>query len=87
MSRSVFLKRRFCGKPCMAVAFAARPVAPVVQYSTGHRRARIITPPGACTQCGAEGKTDVHHMDGDWLNNDPANLVRLCRRCHIGEHK
>lgn len=28
---------------------------------------------------------DVHHRDGNAENNDPSNLVALCRRCHLGE--
>ena len=26
---------------------------------------------------------DVHHLDGDKTNDEPTNLVVLCRRCHI----
>lgn len=25
---------------------------------------------------------DVHHVDGDHNNNDPANLATLCSNCH-----
>ena len=45
-----------------------------------------------CEQCGhphapAQGYTlTVHHIDGDTFNNDPANLVALCQRCHLAIH-
>ncbi|WP_435175626.1 HNH endonuclease [Halorussus sp. AFM4] len=29
-------------------------------------------------------RVDVHHRDGNPNNNDPDNLVALCRRCHLG---
>ena len=45
-----------------------------------------------CEQCGhphdpPHGYTlTVHHIDGDPSNNDPANLVALCQRCHLRLH-
>lgn len=29
---------------------------------------------------------DVHHIDRDVDNNDPKNLVTVCRSCHLGIH-
>lgn len=26
---------------------------------------------------------DVHHIDGNGFNNDPQNLITLCRKCHM----
>jgi ribosomal protein L37E len=37
---------------------------------------------GACERCGKPA-IDRHHIDDNPLNNDPANLVGLCRRCHM----
>ncbi len=45
-------------------------------------RAQVRARDGACTRCGTTTNLSVHHADGDWRNNDPANLVTLCRRCH-----
>ncbi len=28
----------------------------------------------------------VHHIDGNKLNNDPANLISLCAKCHRSRH-
>ncbi len=43
-----------------------------------------------CPDCGRgigrAGEFDVHHKDGDPTNNDPDNLVAICRRCHSWRH-
>lgn len=38
-----------------------------------------------CSECGY-GYLEVHHIDGDRLNNNPENLITLCRRCHRKTH-
>lgn len=39
-----------------------------------------------CVMCLDEGRvtpaTEVHHRDGNPRNNDPANLMPLCKPCH-----
>jgi HNH endonuclease len=41
---------------------------------------------GTCEQCGFVPEhacqLDVHHLDGDSRNHDPANLQTLCANCH-----
>lgn len=41
-----------------------------------------------CPSCGRSRgeveRVDVHHRDGNPNNNDPENLVALCKRCHLG---
>jgi len=39
-----------------------------------------------CAQCGSENELVVHHKDWIRTNNDPSNLVTLCRSCHKKEH-
>lgn len=44
-----------------------------------------------CPGCGRSRdeveRVDVHHRDGNPKNNDPDNLVALCKRCHLqGRH-
>lgn len=29
---------------------------------------------------------ELHHVDGDRSNNDPANLLPLAKTCHVAEH-
>jgi 5-methylcytosine-specific restriction endonuclease McrA len=40
----------------------------------------------ACESCGfvpeQERQLEIHHIDQDRLNNDPANLQTLCSNCH-----
>jgi len=40
-----------------------------------------------CLSCGYTGYIEVHHIDGDWLNNHPLNLAPLCRACHHDAHR
>ena len=42
----------------------------------------------ACGYCGRDHvPLDVHHRDGDWLNNHPMNLTALCKNCHKMLHR
>ena len=41
------------------------------------------TAPSECERCGEAKRLERHHRDGDTLNNDRANIVFLCRRCHM----
>lgn len=40
-----------------------------------------------CEKCGKTGRLDIHHIDGNWRNDNPKNLITLCRSCHILTHK
>lgn len=40
-----------------------------------------------CPGCGSDGPFEVHHRDGDWLNNHPLNLIGVCHGCHADEHR
>ena len=43
--------------------------------------------PGCGRARGEVDRVDVHHRDGNANNNDPDNLVALCKRCHLsGQH-
>ena len=39
-----------------------------------------------CELCGWEFTLDIHHVDGDYKNNSPENLIRLCRNHHNYTH-
>lgn len=40
-----------------------------------------------CAACGRDRPLDVHHRDGDPLNNHPINLIGVCKPCHHREHR
>lgn len=46
--------------------------------------------PNECYFCGREEidgyKNDIHHKDGNHQNNNPENLMKLCRSCHKKLH-
>jgi len=81
-----FNRRKYCGRVCMALAFDARHSA-VVGPSTARYHARKIVPLGPCNRCGKPKAKDVHHLDGNYLNNSPQNLERICRSCHVQAHR
>lgn len=81
-----FGRRKFCDQKCMAAAFDARP-SRSEDWSTSHYHARKEVPLGPCSICGKPDATDVHHKDGNHLNNSRRNLVRICRSCHIRHHR
>ncbi len=77
----VFERRQFCDKACMALGHATRSVG-----RHGHLyRARQFKK-DACERCGETEGLHVHHIDGDYSNNDPANLETLCGPCHLRHH-
>ena len=82
-----FGKRKFCDRMCMAQAFGEREDPNPQNWTAAHAKARRLIPPGSCSKCGAPNASDVHHKDGDWTNNEPSNLERLCRSCHNSIHE
>ncbi len=54
-------------------------------YQLANDIADIFYPEHICARCGAES-AHVHHIDGNILNNQPTNLVRLCVKCHKEAH-
>lgn len=49
---------------------------------TGRCRAQNWFATRPCEICGNE-RSERHHVDGNTLNNRPANIQHLCRRCHM----
>jgi len=85
-----FTKRKFCNIECMKRAFVMRGKNNQ-SYSTAHSTARNINKyfnrQSDCQQCGSVKKLDVHHKDKDYTNNEPENLILLCRSCHTKLHR
>lgn len=46
---------------------------------------RKIAMKATCNRCSNDGKV-VHHVDGDYKNDDINNLECLCHYCHTQEH-
>lgn len=82
-----FHRRKYCDRVCMAKAFDAKPMKQEAGWMTGHYHARKEVAPGPCSICGKPDATDVHHKDGNYRNNSKTNLIRLCRSCHMKEHR
>jgi hypothetical protein len=89
-SIKLFLRRKYCNRDCMRKAFVKdgdfsqewRPA-----HQTATKVAYIINGKGkVCQLCGATKNVDVHHIDGNYQNNTPDNLMIVCRSCHMKLH-
>lgn len=82
-----FNKRPYCDIECMKNSFSKRK-GPISNLKIRYSRliANDLIPKGPCELCGKPGM-DVHHLDGNPLNNSLDNLKRLCRSCHIKTHR
>ena len=40
-----------------------------------------------CVVCGVDEPLEVHHRDGNPLNQHAYNLVTVCHSCHVQEHR
>jgi hypothetical protein len=48
------------------------------------RRSAVLTHAGfVCQRCDAAIAEEVHHVDGAVTNNTFANLIAVCRPCHL----
>lgn len=53
-----------------------------IAVRSGRTRALRMYPEiGPRVKCG--GRAERHHRDGDTSNNEPSNIVPLCRKCHM----
>lgn len=83
---TVFKKRKYCDRECMKRAFLK--IGKNNQtWSNAHTTARkineLILHKETCELCGSDINLDMHHIDGNWKNNELNNLMCLCRSCHI----
>lgn len=86
----VFNNRKYCDRECMRRAFVM--VGENGQsWSTAHATARKINElflqKDSCEICGGTQNLDIHHIDGNWQNNELSNLMCLCRSCHTKYEK
>jgi len=71
----------------MARAFEEKPKTDDPAWMTAHYHARKIVGSGPCERCGSPDASDVHHKNGNWKDNSPENLERICRSCHNKVHR
>ena len=77
---TVFSKRAFCNRLCMASSMEG--VIKVVNQKNSYRQSSKAAK-NECETCGkCDSRLHVHHVDGDPLNNDSDNLKTLCPECH-----
>ncbi len=86
---NVFLNRKFCSRDCMKKSYLK--IGKNEQtYSNAHTTARKINEHllglEECQNCYGKENLDIHHIDGDWQNNELDNLTCLCRSCHMKVH-
>lgn len=82
---TVFKKRKYCNRECMKCSFLK--IGENNQtWSNSHTTARkineLILHKNKCEKCGNDINLDIHHIDGNWKNNNLDNLMCLCRSCH-----
>lgn len=54
-----------------------------ISVRSGRSRAlRLYPKVGPCVLCG-NARAERHHLDENTANNEPSNIVILCRRCHM----
>lgn len=82
---STFKNRKYCDRLCMRKAFTHIGLSSS-NYFNSHATARTINKlflhKTECEKCGSKKSLDIHHIDGNWKNNNLDNLMCLCRSCH-----
>ena len=83
---SVFSNRKYCNRECMKKDYLKIGDNHNQTYSNAHTTARkineLILHKEVCELCGSDTNLDIHHIDGNWQNNNLDNLMCLCRSCH-----
>jgi hypothetical protein len=52
----------------------------------GRELLKKLKVPKVCNDCGATERIECHHRNFNSLDNDPTNLVWLCKQCHSLRH-
>ncbi|MCI7208126.1 MAG: DNA (cytosine-5-)-methyltransferase [Clostridium sp.] len=83
---TVFKNRKYCNRECMRKDWVKIGDNHNQSYSNAHTTARkineLILHKELCELCGSDTNLDIHHIDGNWQNNNLDNLMCLCRSCH-----
>lgn len=87
---TVFSNRKYCNRECMKRNFIKIGDNYNQTFFNAHTTARkineLILHKEVCELCGSDTNLDIHHIDGNWQNNNLDNLICLCRSCHMKEH-
>lgn len=87
----VFSNRKYCNRECMRKYWVKIGDNHNQSYSNAHTTARkineLILHKEVCELCGSDTNLDIHHIDGNWQNNNLDNLMCLCRSCHTKYEK
>lgn len=78
---SSFKKRKFCSKLCQLEYHLNRE-----QTRQWIGRKLQSFKKNKCSICKGNHWLGVHHIDGNWQNNDIKNIVTLCASCHTKQH-
>lgn len=88
---TVFSNRKYCNRECMRKDWVKIGDNHNQSYSNAHTTARkineLILHKELCELCGSDANLDIHHIDGNWQNNNLDNLMCLCRSCHTKYEK
>lgn len=76
-----FRRRKYCNQTCMAEAMK-RPDPKRQAYNLRARKHLM----NRCENCGRTETLSIHHIDRNWRNNSPKNLMTLCASCHTRWH-
>ena len=78
-----FSTRKFCGISCYVKYGKARCSGDSI--NSIYRRAKKNKKEKCCI-CGHAENLHLHHVDKNFHNNDPSNLMTLCQSCHHDVH-
>lgn len=87
-----YLSRQFCNSKCIGDYMRAKGIS-VKKLGDGRKLTRRYYAVKAkqfkktsCERCGTEKNLTVHHINKEWWNNDPSNLMTVCNSCHSKIH-
>ena len=77
----MFHRRQYCDMQCGALGR-------MKEFPTRCALLKRIAPlrKDYCEHCGVGEKLSTHHVDKNWRNSDPLNLMTLCSSCHTSHH-
>jgi hypothetical protein len=77
--------KQFCSKKCFSEWMSKERIGEKNPHFNNVWRQyhRIMKDIKSCKNCGRKYNLETHHLDGNRHNQDPNNLIKVCRRCHM----